>query len=159
MLVSQPSSIYSLVLFTYHILDVQTKALDRRELASAINSNYREDKGLREAARIYNIPVETLIRHVNGSVEVGAKPGPASILTDEEEDTLASYIVQMTDMGFCMTRETVMKLAFAIVEESKKESISWRQNWAFLVLWFPEASYSFDTAITTTILLLSSPFC
>jgi len=39
--------------------------------------------------------VETLRRHahVNGSVKVGCKPGPSTILTYEEEDKLA-------DMGY-----------------------------------------------------------
>ena len=37
-------------------------------------------KGLREASRMHNVPVETLRRRVNGSVAVGCKPGPATIL-------------------------------------------------------------------------------
>jgi len=47
--------------------------------------------GLREASRVYNIPVETIRRHVNGSVRMGCKPGPTgptTVLTDEEEDKL-----------------------------------------------------------------------
>ena len=43
-------------------------------------------KGLREASRMHNVPVETLRRRVSGSVAVGCKPGPATILSDEEED-------------------------------------------------------------------------
>ena len=76
----------------------------------------------REAARLYNIPVETLRRHVNGSVEVGARPGPATILTDEEEDMLAKYLVEMADMGYGLTRETVMELAFTIVQKSERKN-------------------------------------
>jgi hypothetical protein len=34
-----------------------------------------------EAARKYNVPVETLRRRVIGAVEVDAKPGPPTVLT------------------------------------------------------------------------------
>ena len=67
-----------------------------------------ENKGLREAAQMYNIPVETLRRHANGSVEAGCKPGPSTVLTDKEEDRLATYLVEMADMGFGLSRDTVM---------------------------------------------------
>ena len=32
---------------------------------------------LRQAARLYNVPVETLRRRVNGAVSVDCKPGPS----------------------------------------------------------------------------------
>ena len=44
-------------------------------MQAAVDSILHENRGLREAARLYNIPVETLMRHVNGSVEVGARQG------------------------------------------------------------------------------------
>ena len=47
-----------------------------------------DGKGLRETSRLYNVPVETLRRRVNGSVGLGCKPGPATILNDEQEDLL-----------------------------------------------------------------------
>ena len=34
-----------------------------------------DGKGLREASRIYHVPLETLRRRVNGSVAMGCKPG------------------------------------------------------------------------------------
>ena len=90
-------------------------------MESALNSTHHENKGLREAARMYNIPVETLRRHANGSVEAGCKPGPSTVLTDEEEDRLATYLVEMTDMGFSLSRDTVMELAFTTVEKSQRK--------------------------------------
>ena len=47
-----------------------------------------EGKGLGEAARLYNVPVETLCRRVQGTVTMDCKPGPATILTKEEEDAV-----------------------------------------------------------------------
>ena len=68
---------------------------------------------------MYNIQVETFRRHANGSVEAGCKPGPSTVLTDEEEDRLATYLVEMADMGFGLSRDTVVELAFTIVEKSQ----------------------------------------
>ena len=38
-------------------------------------------KGLRESARLYNVPVETLQRHAIG--ECGSRPGPPTVLTED----------------------------------------------------------------------------
>lgn len=76
-----------------------------------------EGKGLREAARMYNVPVETLRRRVNGTVGVDCKPGPATILTVEEEDEVCAYLIKMADMGFGLTREMVMHIAYTIAEK------------------------------------------
>jgi len=39
-------------------------------------------KPLREMSRLYNVPLETLRRRVNGTVPLGCKPGTATILTN-----------------------------------------------------------------------------
>ena len=76
----------------------------------------------RSASRMYNVPLETLRRWVNGSVDIICRPGSPSILSTEEEDALAQYIVQMVDMGFGLSREDVMRLAFVIAEKSGKKT-------------------------------------
>ena len=75
-------------------------------------------KGLREASRMHNVPVETLRRRVTGSVAMGCKPGPATILSDEEEDFLCEYIINLADMGYGLTREDVQRLGCKIAEKS-----------------------------------------
>ena len=74
-------------------------------------------KGLREASRMHNMPVETL-RRVTGSVAMGCKPGPATILSDEEEDLLCEYII---DMGYGLTREDVQRLGCKIAEKTGRK--------------------------------------
>ena len=76
-----------------------------------------ESMGLREAARALNIPVETLRRRVVGSVDLDCRPGPTTVLTHEEA-RLAEYCVTMSDMGFGLTREGVMAMAYSIVEKT-----------------------------------------
>ena len=55
------------------------------ESMSAAFQAVMDGKGLRETSRIYNVPVETLRRRVSGSVELGCRPGPATILTDAQK--------------------------------------------------------------------------
>ena len=88
-------------------------------MPAAVDSILKENKGLREAARLYNIPIETLRRHVNGSVALNARPAPANVLTEEEEDKLAAYLVRMADMGFGVSREGFMGMAYTIIEKSQ----------------------------------------
>ena len=77
--------------------------------------------GYREAARGFNVPVETLRRRVIGAVQMDAKPGPPTVLSKEEEDLLAKYVVDMADMGFGLSREDVMQMAFTIAERTGKK--------------------------------------
>ena len=90
-------------------------------MSAAMSSIVNDNKGLREAARLYNIPVETLRRHVAGMVKDGCKPGPGTVLTEEEEEHLAAYLVEMADMGFGLSRDTVMEMAFAIVDKAQRK--------------------------------------
>ena len=74
--------------------------------------------GLREAARQYNVPVETLRRRVTGTVSTDCKPGPSTVLTSEEETRLTQFLIEISDMGFGLSREDVMKTAFSIVSQA-----------------------------------------
>ena len=64
----------------------------------ACNAVKEDSMGLRQAARAYNVPVETLRRRVAGIVDINCRPGPPTVLTMEEESRLAEYCV-MADMG------------------------------------------------------------
>ena len=79
-----------------------------------------EGKGLTEAARLYNVPVETLRRRVTGKVDIDCCPGPPTVLTKEEEETIVCYLIQMADMGYGLTREAVMHMVYIIVEKCKR---------------------------------------
>ena len=86
-------------------------------MKAAVDSVSSSKKGLREAARLYNVPVETLRQRVQGIVELECRPGPPTVLSEEEEDELAKYLVEMADMGFGLGRETVMRMAYKIAEK------------------------------------------
>ena len=87
-----------------------------RSMEGAVKS-VKEGKGLREASRSYGVPVETLRRQVLGAVEIDCRPGPPTIFTKEEEDTLGEYLITMADMGYGLTREMVMRIAYVLAEK------------------------------------------
>ena len=73
---------------------------------------------VRQAAKHYNVPFETLRRRVQGITSLECRSGPPTVLTVEEEEKLAHYCVRMADMGFGLSREDVMITAFNIVDRS-----------------------------------------
>ena len=89
-------------------------------MVAAVDGVLKESRSLRESARLYNVPIETLRRRVNGSVSMNCKPGSATVLTDEEEDRLSDYLIRMSEMGFGLTREGVMGMAFKIVSKTQR---------------------------------------
>ena len=74
--------------------------------------------GVREAARLYNLPYETLRRRVVEKVGLDCRPGPPTVLMEHEEGELASYCVKMADMGFGLS---LMGVAYKIAESSGRE--------------------------------------
>lgn len=87
-------------------------------MAAAVKGVTSGELGLREAARLHNLPLETLRRRVVGINEVSCRPGPHTVLPDEVEQQLASYLDLMADMGYGLSRETVMQIAIKIAEKT-----------------------------------------
>ena len=106
--------------FRYAMSVVKCKQWSPESMEAAVGSVKDGKTSLREASRLYNVPVETLRRRVTGTVEMDCKPGPATILTTDEEDLLAKYLVDMADMGFGLSREDAMAMAFTIAEKTKR---------------------------------------
>ena len=72
-------------------------------MAAAVYCVQKEGKGLRETTRLCNLPLESLRRQVIGSVQLNCRPGPCTALTEEEEERLAAYLIQMSEMGMAYT--------------------------------------------------------
>ena len=85
-------------------------------MKSAIKA-VEEGNGLREAARMFNVPVETLRRRVTGVVPIQCRPGPKPILAVDEEDAIASYCMKMAEMGFGLTREDLLRVGYLVAEK------------------------------------------
>ena len=119
---------------------------------------------IREASRKYNVPVTTLYRRTSGAVMLGCRPGPNPVLTVNAEERLVNYIVNMSEMGFGLSRQEVMCLAFQIAEKSginhpfrdgtagRKWFDAFRQRHAYLTLRSPQKlSYARAKAVNPKI--------
>ena len=94
------------------------KRWNMESMKAALEAVKMDSKGLREAARDFDVPITTLKRRVDGLVEVDARPGPSTVLTKQEEDRLCEYCLIMADMGFGLTIENVRTVAYRLAEAS-----------------------------------------
>ena len=66
----------------------------------------QEGNGLRSAARMFDVPLETLRRRVIGSVPLDCKPGPKTVLS--KEDLIFWYCITKSEMGYGIGRDDFM---------------------------------------------------
>lgn len=99
------------------------KFWSQESMEAATKSVVEDGKGVREAVRLYNVPIETPRRRVTGAVPLGCHPGPHTVLSEEEESEIVEYVVNMADMGFGLTREDIMQLAYQIAEKTGKQHL------------------------------------
>ena len=137
------------------VCENKRKLWSKESMLEASNSVVHDNMSLREASRLYNVPFETLRRRVSGSVKLGCRPGLSTVLSEEEEELLARYLIEMSEMGFGLSRDTVMHLAYNIAEKDKRKH-SFKTEKACRA-WFdgfrrrhPQLNHSF----TTTFLIL-----
>ena len=66
------------------------------------------------AAKQYVVPRKTLDDRIKGHVEHGTNPRPSTVLTAEEEDALAAYLLYMAEHGFPLTANMARGFAWAV---------------------------------------------
>ena len=64
----------------------------------------------RRAAAMYGIPTSTLFDHMTGKVEIGVNPGPKPYLSREEEEELASFLIQTAKIVYPHTKSRFLLL-------------------------------------------------
>ena len=80
------------------------------------------DKGMpyRQAAEMYGVPKSTVHDHLSGKIALGARPGPDPYLSIEEEEELASFLIETAKIGYPHTKRQVL----AVVQEMVDAKIS-----------------------------------
>ncbi len=71
-----------------------------------------EKMALRKASLKYGIPKSTLFDHYSGKVK-GCKRGPSTVV---EEDKLAQWAINMSEIDYGYTREQVIEMVKTILE-------------------------------------------
>ena len=57
-----------------------------------------------KSAVMHGVPKSTLFDHVRGTVLPGARSGPPTLLSEEEEEDLVAFLVQSSEIGYAKTR-------------------------------------------------------
>ena len=78
-------------------------------------------RGWYENKRLYNLPYETLRHRTSHIVSLECTPGPPTVLISEEEEQLVLYLIKMSDMGFGLSQDDVMRITFRIAESSGRK--------------------------------------
>ena len=84
-------------------------------LQAALKAVRSDNLSLRRAEATFGVPKSTLAFYLSGKAEVGAKPGPFSILTAAEEAKLVEYIVHMSEIGYRRIKENVLDIVKSII--------------------------------------------
>ena len=88
------------------------------DMVLAMEDVKRGKMSVNAASKLHNVPRKTLDDRIRGRVRHGAKPGPSTILSLDEEKALTSYLVYMAQRGFPLTRTMVKAFAWAIAKRS-----------------------------------------
>ncbi|KAL0852380.1 hypothetical protein ABMA28_000577 [Loxostege sticticalis] len=76
----------------------------------------------KEAARVFNIPRATLQFRINNDI-VNAKPGPPTVLTKVEEETIVEWIVASSKKGFPRRKEDVLHSVERFLEKAPRPNV------------------------------------
>jgi len=88
------------------------------------------DKGMpyRQAAEMYGVPKSTVHDHLSGKIALGARPGPDPYLSIEEEEELASFLIETAKIGYPHTKRQVLAVVQEMVD-AKKISTTISNGW------------------------------
>ena len=79
-----------------------------------------KEMNISAAAKNFSVPRKTLDDRVKGHVVHGRRPGVSTVLTPDEETSLASYLIYMAERGFPLTRNG-SSLCLGIAKRSGKK--------------------------------------
>ena len=88
------------------------------DMNNAIEAVQSKDKTISAAAKMFNVPRNTLDDRVKGRVKHGNKPEVSTDRTFVQEKSLVNYLLYMADRGFPLTRTMVKAFALAITKRS-----------------------------------------
>ena len=88
------------------------------DMVSAIEA-VSQGTAVSTAAKAFNVPLKTLDDHIKGRVKHGMKLGPDTVLTEEEEAALMSYLVYMAQRGYSSNKNNDHGICLGNCETSR----------------------------------------
>ena len=88
----------------------------QKKMEKALQLIKEEGLSFRDAAGQCAIPKSTIYDHFAGNVK-GYKRGPATVLTEAEENMLANWAVEMVKIGYGRTRQQITEMVKAILDK------------------------------------------
>jgi len=74
-----------------------------------------------KASKEFSVPVTTLKDRISGSVRHERDPGPEPYLNQDEESSLASFLITACKMGHGKTKQDVLRIVKRIVEKKNPD--------------------------------------
>ena len=84
------------------------------------------DKGMpyRQAAEMYGVPKSTVHDHLSGKIALGARPGLDPYLSIEEEEELASFLIETAKIGYPHMKRQVLAVVQGMVDAKISTTVS-----------------------------------
>lgn len=94
----------------------------QEDLQNAVNLIIKKEKSLNQVHRETGIPKSTLSNKINNKVPMCRKMGPKTILTQFEENKIASWILAKAKVGFPVHPENVKDSIQSLLKDSQREN-------------------------------------
>ena len=101
---------------------MRRKQWKQEDLEKAVVEVQEHGKSVRAAAALHGVPPTTVHYYASGKAELGARPGPATVLTREEEKELELWAIKMSDIGYGQTRRQVCEMVKAMLDRTRRTS-------------------------------------
>ena len=83
-----------------------------------MNAVEKKEMTIYSAAARFSAPCKTLDDRIKGRIKHGTSPGPVTAITLEQEEALVSYLFNMADHGYPLTRTMVKTYGWTIAKKS-----------------------------------------
>jgi hypothetical protein len=97
----------------------KAKLWEDHDMIAAINA-VKNGMSHRAAAAEHNVPKSTLTDRLTGKVIQGSKSGPETILSADDENKLAAYLINVSKKGYGKSKEIILYMATAIAKKRGK---------------------------------------